>query len=409
MGIKLVKDYPQIKEVRGCMDLNHFAGTRCLPEEPDKRSLDGLARAVLRESVAKELRKVDWERCPLDKPCQQYAALDAQISLRIWEKLLTFPQKPPPVAADKENQPGAGKKGKRGLAAAGTGAKAQAQGHEEVQKAASKYSIGNAAAWFRRIRKRDALRRAPEFASLFDSPLPQAAEREALAGAKLQAHEMHLQGRSVKEIAAERKIKESMGEAPVPRGVSLRCRQMESKRTDAVAPAALNYLSAAIEAGQPYLWDGFSVPKLAVRAIANAALAASVADEYDESLSANKIISNGLHQEVPYGQVRLVVLHAARVAAAIKEEDVASTLEELPSQVLPTQPIVAGPPVGLILSSDRDADTPMPVQLEGVAPQRAPAAGPGRHGRPLTDARQPQNLGPILQELVEPNNGAVGD
>ena len=409
MGIKLVKDYPQIKEVRGCMDLNHFAGTRCLLEEPDKRSLDGLARAVLRESVAKELRKVDWERCPLDKPCQQYAALDAQISLRIWEKLLTFPQKPPPVAADKENQPGAGRKGKRGLAAAGTGAKARAQGREKVQKATSKYSIGNAAAWFRRIRKRDALRRAPEFASLFNSPLPQAAEREALAGAKLQAHEMHLQGRSVKEIAAERKIKESTGEAPVPRGVSPRCRQMESKRTDAVAPAALNYLSAAIEAGQPYLWDGFSVPKLAVLAIANAALAASVADEYDESLSANKIISNGLHQEVPYGQVRLVVLHAARVAAAIKEEDVASTLEELPSQVLPTQPIVAGPPVGLILSSDRDADTPMPVQPEGVAPQRAPAAGPGRQGRPLTDAPQPQNLGPILQELVEPNNGAVGD
>ena len=56
-----------------------------------------------------------------------------------------------------------------------------------------------------------------------------------------------------------------------------RCRQMESKRTDAVAPAALNYLSAAIEAGQPYLWEGFSVPKLAVLAIANAALAASVA------------------------------------------------------------------------------------------------------------------------------------
>lgn len=184
---------------------------------------------------------------------------------------------------------------------------------------------------------------------------------------------------------------------------------MESKRTDAVAPAALNYLSAAIEAGQPYLWEGFSVPKLAVLAIANAALAASVADEYDESLSANKIISNGLHQEVDYGQVRLVVLHAARVAAAIKEEDVASTLEELPSQVLPTQPIVAGPPVGLILSSDRDADTPMPVQPEGVAPQRAPAAGPGRQGRPLTDAPRPQNLGPILQELVEPNNGAVGD
>ena len=92
MGIKLVKDYPQIKEVRGCMDLNHFAGTCCLPEEPDKRSLDGLARAVLRESVAKELRKVDWERCPLDKPCQQYAALDAQISLRIWEKLLLPPE-----------------------------------------------------------------------------------------------------------------------------------------------------------------------------------------------------------------------------------------------------------------------------------------------------------------------------
>ena len=51
----------------------------------------------------------------------------------------------------------------------------------------------------------------------------------------------------------------------------------------------------------------------------------------------------------------------------------------------------------------------MPVQPEGVAPQRAPAAGPGRQGRPLTDAPQPQNLGPILQELVEPNNGAVGD
>ena len=45
-GIQLIKDYPEIKEVRGCMDLNHFAATRCLLEEPDKRSLDGLAAGI---------------------------------------------------------------------------------------------------------------------------------------------------------------------------------------------------------------------------------------------------------------------------------------------------------------------------------------------------------------------------